>query len=290
MQPGRVARVLVVENQVVPQGTELVRLEDGVARSRLAEAEAALELARLQLQNARKRPDQHRGQVRQQEALQEAMRSRLAAARLVLAQKQKLAQTSAQPALVAALEVTTSEVQVRELEALGRVEAQRLAELRAQDVEAELRRAEYDLKAAEARRDQARIVLEECRLKAPTPGTVLRLLAGPGEVLGGQPGQPAVWFAPDGPQVIRATIEQEFAPRVREGDPALVQDEADAARAWRGRVERVAGWYSQRRVVLHDPSQLSDVRTLECLIVLEEGQPRLRLGQSVRVLIGDLPQ
>ena len=97
-------------------------------------------------------------------------------------------------------------------------------------------------------------------------------------------------FAAEGPQVIRATVEQEFASRVKEGEPALVHDEADPTASWRGRVERLAGWYNQRRTVLHDPSQLSDVRTLECVIVLEPGQPRLRLGQSVRISIGAVPR
>ena len=36
LQPGRVAEVLVAENQAVTQGAELLRLEDGIARSRLA--------------------------------------------------------------------------------------------------------------------------------------------------------------------------------------------------------------------------------------------------------------
>ena len=164
---------------------------------------------------------------------------------------------------------------------------QRLADLEAEDVEMATTRAEYDLKAAEARRDTARLALDDCILRAPRAGTVLRILVGPGDVLGGsQPGQPAVLFAAAGPQVVRATVEQEFANRVREGELALVEDEADSSTVWRGRVERVAGWFSQRRTILHDPSELSDVRTLECVIVLDPGQPRLRLGQSVRVLIG----
>ena len=54
----------------------------------------------------------------------------------------------------------------------------------------------------------------------------------------------------------------------------------------RGHVERVARWYSQRRSVMHEPFQLRDVRTVECLVVLDDGQPRLRIGQRVRVLIG----
>jgi multidrug resistance efflux pump len=175
---------------------------------------------------------------------------------------------------------------IREAEALERVEEQRLAELQAEDVADQVRRAEWELKAAEARFELARAGLEECQLRAPCRGTVLRILVGPGDVIGGQPGQAAVLFAPDGPTVIRATVEQEFAGRVKEGQPAIVQDEADPSATWRGRVGRVAGWYSQRRAVLHDPSQLSDVRTLECMIVLETSQPRLKLGQSVRVLIG----
>jgi hypothetical protein len=83
-----------------------------------------------------------------------------------------------------------------------------------------------------------------------------------------------------------ATVEQEFASRVKEGEPALVRDEADLTATWRGRVSRGAGWYKQRRTVLHDPSELSNVRTLECVIVLEPGQQRLRRGQSVRITIG----
>jgi multidrug resistance efflux pump len=282
-----VAEVQVRENETVAQGTVLLRLEDGLARSRLAEAEAAVALARLQLQKARKLPEQHRGWVKQQEAVQEALRRRLAAARQVLAQKQDVARSAPTP--TATLAVSASEVQVRELEALERVEAQRLADLQAQEVEAGIQRAESELTAAEARRDQARLALEECSLKAPRAGTVLRLLVGPGDVLGGQQAQPAVLFANDGPRVIRATVEQEFAPRIQEGESALVQDEVDTSVTWRGRVVRLSNWYSQRRAVLHDPSQLGDVRTLECVIVLEPGQSKLRLGQSVRVLIGAVP-
>jgi HlyD family secretion protein len=287
LQPGRVAEVLVSENQEVTQGVELLRLEDGITRSRLAEAETAVLLAHLQLRQARKQPELHRGRVAQQQAMKDAMDSRVAAARRALAREERLAKS----VIITELDRSISEEKIREMEALARAEAERLAELEAQDVELEIRRAEYELKAAEDRREQARLALEECRVRAPRPGTVLRILVGPGDVLvGAQPGQPAVLFAADGPQVIRATVEQEFASRVKEGEPALVRDEADPTASWRGRVGRVAGWYNQRRMVLHDPSQLSDVRTLECVVVLEPGQPRLRLGQSVRILIGKVPQ
>ncbi len=285
LQPGRVAALSVAENQEVAQGAELLRLEDGTARSRLAEAEAAVALAQLQLRQARKQPELHTSRVAQQEAMRDAAASRVAAARRVLAREEKLGQS----VVIAEADRSINEDKIRELEALEQADEERLSELKAQDVEAEIRRAELELTAAEARREQARLVLEECRVRAPSSGTVLRILVGPGDVLGGQPGPPVVLFAANGPQVIRATVEQEFAGRVKEGEPALVGDEADPTVTWRGRVARLAGWYHQRRTVLHEPSEFSDVRTLECVIVLDPGQPRLRLGQSVRISIGPVP-
>jgi HlyD family secretion protein len=285
LQPGRVSEVLVQENQAVPEGTDLIRLDDKAARSRLAEAEAGLELSRLRLKQARKLPDRKRSRIAEQEGILEATSTRLEAARQVPANRQKLGQ----PALVTAVEVTAGELAIRELEAQERVEAQRLAELKAEDVDSEIQQAEYDLAVAEARRDQARLGLEECRVKAPRAGTVLRILVGPGDVLGADRAQPAVLFAIDGPQVIRASVEQEFASRIKEGESARIEDEADRTVSLRGKVTRLAAWYSQRRIVMHDPSQMSDVRTLECVLVLEPGQPRLRLGQSVRVAIGQVP-
>ncbi len=38
--------------------------------------------------------------------------------------------------------------------------------------------------------------------------------------------------------------------------------------------------------MLYEPFQLTDIRTVECLVVLDPGQPPLRFGQRVRVLIG----
>ena len=283
IQPGRVTDVLVAENQQVSQGTELLRLEDagrphpsGRGRGGRRAGPAATATGGDAAQGL------HPIRIAHQQAMRDAMHSRVETARRVLDREQRLAKS----AIIIDSDRTINQEKIRELEAMERAEILLLTELKSQDVEVEIRRAESELKAAEARREQARLALEECRLRAPRPGTVLRILVGPGDVLGSQPGQPAVLFAADGPQVIRATVEQEFAGRVKEGMPALVRDDADPAAVKRGRVGRVAGWYSQRRTILHDPSQLSDVHTLECQIVLEPGQPRLRLGQSVRIFIG----
>lgn len=284
-QPGRVVEVLVKENQRVDAGAVLLRLEDGLALSRLDEAEAAVELAQLQLREAMDQPGIHRIRLAQQQATVDAAHSRVESARHAQQREERLAKS----AIITDADRSIRLEKVHEVEAMERAEAKRLAELEAQDPAATIDRANLELKAAEARRDQARLALDECRIKAPRAGTVLRILVGPGDIAGNPPGQPAILFAADDPQVIRATVEQEFASRVQEGQPALIQDDADPNATWRGHVARLAGWYAQRRSILHDPSQFSDVRTLECLIVLEPGQSPLRLGQSVRVTIGPIP-
>src|SRR5262249_16255631 len=123
-------------------------------------------------------------------------------------------------------------------------------------------------------------------IKAPTAGTVLRVLVNPGEMLGTARREPAVQFCPKGQRLVRAEVEQEFAGSVSLGQAAAVQDDSKAGTTWAGKVSRISDWYTQRRSIIQEPLQINDVRTLECLIALDPGQPQLRIGQRVRVSIG----
>ena len=64
--------------------------------------------------------------------------------------------------------------------------------------------------------------MEECAIKAPADGTLLRSLANVGETLGRNPQRPAPWFCPKGPRIIRAEVEQEFATRMAVGQTATI--------------------------------------------------------------------
>ncbi len=282
LQPGRVVEVPVHEGEEVAKGTLLLKLDDGPIRSRLTEAEAGLAVAQLQLDRARKLPEQHQTRIALQRDAIEVMRYRLAAARKTVTRKQGLADRN----LLDATELAISEDHVHELEALERSEQKRLAELNREDPREDVLRAEKEVTIAQARVDQARFALNDCTLKAPQRGTPLRILVGPGDVLTGQARQPAILFAADEPMVIRAEVEQEFIGRVAEGMPVRVEDEFDANRTWPGKVERVAKWLTQRRSVLNEPAGFNDVRTVECLIRLDSPEKSLRLGQRVRVRIG----
>ena len=80
-------------------------------------------------------------------------------------------------------------------------------------------------------------------------------------------------------------MDQAFALRVELGLPALVMDDNSTGHTWRGRVTRISDWYTERRQVAEEQQQLKDVRTLECIVTLDPGQKRLRIGQRVRVTI-----
>ena len=281
IQSGRVAELLVHENDRVEAGAALLRLDDTQARLRVAEARVALELAQAQLTTARKAPEQHSAKLEQQRAALEAAQQRTEAAKATLSRKRQLAKLNQ----ISPEEVTAADDQVREFQATAQAESAKLRELQLHDPAVEVRRAELNVAAAQSKLDQAQHALDECTLKAPEAGSILRILASSGDVLAPQSKQVAILFAPNGPRLIRAELDQEFAGSIAAGQSAVIEDDAPAGRQWTGRVLRIADWYHSRRTVLKEPAPALDVRTVECLIELDAGQPQPRLGQRVRVTV-----
>jgi hypothetical protein len=48
----------------------------------------------------------------------------------------------------------------------------------------------------------------------------------------------------------------------------------------------MSDWYTPRRSIIQEPLQFNDVRTLECIIQLDPDQQMPRIGQRVRVKLG----
>lgn len=290
-QSGRVAEVPVRENDTVPAGAVLLRLDDRAARSRTVEARAVLEASLALLAKAEKVPEQHRARIGEQELALRVARDRTAVAQHTLAARRERQRTEAigrhRPDPVTAKEVASAAGRITELQNVERLEEKKLSALQLRDPMVDVAHAKADVETMRARLLQAEQVLEEHVLRAPEAGRVLRVYATPGELLSAQPKRMAVHFCPDRPRVIRAEVEQQFAGRVRVGLPVLVEDDGPAGGTWHGHVMRVADWYTQRRLVNEEQLQLKDVRTLECLIALDTGQPPLRIGQRVRVTITD---
>jgi multidrug resistance efflux pump len=280
LQPGRVEEVCVHDNDEVSAGTALLQLDPRSAKNLVRQARADLDAAQAQLARANQGSDQQRLREAEQLAVIDVMRHRLEAARYLLARKQELVSVA-----TVDKEVAAAKEQCAELEAAIRGEEAKLQELRLNDPALDNRRAEADVAAKQSRLEQALLGLDECRLKAPVDGTVLRLLVSRGDVLGPQPTRPAVLFCPKGPRIVRAEVQQEFAAGVVLGQAVVMRDDSGLGPTWRGKVRRLSDWYSPRRSIWQEPLQHNDVRTLECIIDLEPGQPPVRIGQRLIVHI-----
>jgi multidrug resistance efflux pump len=281
-QPGRVRKVLVKEGATVKKGDELLRLDEALVRTRLRAALADLKAAQRQLDEARQLPQQHQARVRQQKEAVEAAKHRLASTQHLLEHKQRLVQGN----LISRKEVDVVAETVQELEAAERAEAEKLRALELLDPTTAVGRAEAEVDAKKANVDQVNELLRELVLLAPEDGTVLRILVSPGDQLGPQSRQPAVFFCPKGPRIVRAEVEQEYARRVALGQSAVVEDDSQGGETWQAKVVRISDWFTRRRSILLDPLQFNDVRTLECILEVAPRQAPLRIGQRVRVTIG----
>jgi multidrug resistance efflux pump len=284
LQPGRVVKVEVQDNQKVTAGAPLFRLDDTIARQTVAEAEADLVAAEANLKLARQGPEQQDKQVEGQQAIASARERDLDVARLKRDEARRLVANK----LAREETAQMAEEAVKGLEAALQGEKVKLAALKKLDPHAAITRAEQDVKVRQARLAKAKFGLSECTLTAPCDGVVLRLLVSEGETLGSNPQQPAVYFRPNKPLIIRAEVEQEFADRVRLGQAARIQDDTRSSKELKGHVTQISGWFAKRRSILMEPLQFNDVRTLECIIELDSPPPsdfELRIGQRMRVTL-----
>lgn len=277
---GRVVAVSVNEGDAVKAGQEVLRLDATAAQAQLAQADAVVEASRVEVDAASADAERAPNQLAARQYLLAAAASRVDAARKLLQQRKE--QQTVTP--VGKAELEAMEAQIRELEQLEAAERGALDDLKRSDPRLRVRLAQAKLKAAEADRDYVEKALRETVLTAPGDGTILRLQASVGGIISPGSPLPAVVFAPAGPLIIRAEVDQEFLGRVKPGMSAVIQDENRAdGPTWKGRVRSVAGWVAMRRSVVLDPGELNDVRTVECILDIDPPADNLWIGQRMRV-------
>ncbi len=176
-------------------------------------------------------------------------------------------------------------------------EQARLAPLVAQQAEAEeeLRQARQKVAGLQAQAglallaaksallqvQQAQDKLQKLALRAPARGQVLRVFAHAGE--GVSNGAPLVWFAGEGPLIVRAELDERLFGQVLPGMSAEVLPEYDDSKVYDARVLRVARSVGP----VHDLPEVrpaaKDDRVVEC--VLDLGSANLLIGQRVLVRV-----
>jgi len=284
--PGAVSQVFIREGQRVRKGDPLVRLHDAKASAQVIRAEAAVLEAKTKLAKAKRAPEAQDLEFRQQEQAIAAVKSQRAAAQRHIDSLRGLAgtETVAEEKLLAAMD------QWEGITASLNVEQLKLQRMRLENPEESRHLAEAALKAAEAELGIAKQNLADHSLTAPRNGDVLRVLVSSGQMAGINPLNPAIWFRPEEPTIIRTEVDQAYSGRMQEGMIAEFFDDNRQKSLGKGKVVSLAPWIAQRRSLLDEPFQRNDVRTLECTVSVETAAEDLRIGQRLRVVFSPSPE
>ncbi|HZU39248.1 MAG TPA: biotin/lipoyl-binding protein, partial [Gemmataceae bacterium] len=175
LQPGQVREIIVKEGAAVHARDILLRLDRRQAEFLVRQAQADLEGANMALKQARRMLQLQPTREAEQQAVIDAATARLRAAEAVLGRRQEVGNLAG-----SAKETEAARAQRDEVQAVLRGEQKKLEELRLNDPNLTVARAQANVAAKKAQLDQARLVLEQCDLRAPADGTVLRVLVKPG--------------------------------------------------------------------------------------------------------------
>ena len=277
--PGRVRSLPVPEGKEVPEGTVLLQLDYDQARADLARAELDLEASQVLLTQALELEDQRTRQITGQEAAVKAAIAKETIAQLQSDKAERIKNLNGGEE-----DLKTAKKQV-ELAAAGViVERTKLETVRSMNPSLAIRRAKIEVENKKRMIAKAKLAVNDCQIKAPCKGMILRQLINVGELLGPTSPKPALQFCPASDRIVRAEVEQDYAKCVKVGQKAIIQDDSTGQGEWSGVVIGVSKWYTPRRVILLEPQEFNAVRTLEVIIGLDEkGADSLRINQRVRV-------
>jgi multidrug resistance efflux pump len=282
-RPGRVIEVAVRDGDTVKKGDVLLRVDDSLAQIDLKRAKLAVSGAEIRLRTANRLVEKFQKQVEAMEASVEVQRAEQAEAEAGLAKAQSFYQNKIGGT---AEDVALLEKKVAKAKAGVLARQKELEALKTMDPSDAVEAAKTDLAEKMQQVKAAEKGIEECIVRAPQNGSMLRSMVNVGEVLGPNPQRPAMIFCPEGPRIIRAEVEQEFARSIYVGQHADIRDDATGSSKWTGQVIRISDWYAHRRSIILEPMQFNDVRTMEVILsVQDDGSAPLRIGQRVLVTL-----
>jgi len=284
-QPGgmavtRLDRLLVREGEAVAEGQLLAEFADaGQKDAALAQAEAAVAEARANL--ARIRAAGRPSEVAAQRARIAALAAQEEFALRDAERAERLVPTGA-GAVVAADRARTAALRLAAERRQAEAELESLLTSRPEDEAL----AEARLAAAEAARDKAREDAELARVRAPFAGTILRIIALPGDQVGNDG---LLEIGDVSRMIVVADVYETDLPRLREGAPAEVVVPGEAARF--AAVVQSIGWTVRRQTQGNtDPVAAVDSRTVEVRLALDEaGNAALRRRSNMQVQVAIRP-
>jgi HlyD family secretion protein len=274
--PGRIADVAVKINDRVLAGDLLVRLDD---EDLLIRSAAALSEAQVRERErdeevvkglALERRQAEDGVAKEERAL---YRARLAFDDLAAKARSGRATNDEAEKARGAIAAVKDQLALRR-DALGKVLAKDAMPLSTR-VEASLAAARAELALAEA-------AVERTRIRAPSDGSVLTVLARTGELATPSAEAPVVMFGDLKGLRVKAEVEDRDATKVRVGQRVVIKGDAYPDREFEGRVTSVSQALSSPRIATRGVRRPNDVEVIEAVIALE-GTPPLYSGMRVDV-------
>nr|WP_245215592.1 HlyD family efflux transporter periplasmic adaptor subunit [Pararoseomonas baculiformis] len=274
----RLDRLLVSEGDAVKAGQVLAEFADAAQRD-AAVAEAAARLAQASATLERTRRGGSPSERAAAEARVAAARAAEETARRDAVRSESLVSSGAGAAAQAERNRFLASQRAAE-RATAEAELETLRNPRREDVA----RAQADMAAAEAALARARVDADLARLRAPTDGTVLRVIARVGEAVGAD----GVLEMGDLSRMdVVADVYETDLPRLREGMAAEVLVPGEGTR--HHAVVREIGWLVRRTTQAGtDPVAAVDARTVEVRLTLDEAARQAlmrRSGMQVQVAI-----
>jgi multidrug resistance efflux pump len=283
---GVVEAVPVQEGQTIPKGTVLLRLRADAAQSQLQQAEAAVQVAMLRLEQSR---DAHAQFDTDRDLLTQVVR--VAQARVDAQQLQvDRARQAMQLKQLSEAEFRTAEAQLRGFQAVLEGETLRLKRFSKVESERNVQLAQANLTAAEASQKAARDALEQYTLRTPEDGKVLRLSARIGQLLWpGQPEPPVLLLPSNRPWIVRCEIDQRFADRLTVGMACDIVPYELTEPKWQGHIERLSDLFASPRSVRNDIFQTQTAGKMDCVVAIHSGSAPARVGKRVQVVFRATP-
>jgi membrane fusion protein (multidrug efflux system) len=277
---GRVIEVAVKDQQRVPRGTLLFRLDPAPFQLSLARADAQLSVVRTEIETLRAEFRSARTDAEEQSA-------RIPFLERQLERQARMKEKGMSREDLYDEAQNNLETAKKRLAALRERAARALAALDGKPEAPAESHPRY--RQALAMRDTAQLDLERTRVAAPAPGTVSNLKMRPGEFV--EHGAAKFSLVDDGPPWVEANYKETQLTDMREGQAAQFTADAYPGVSWKARVTTIGAATGAEFAVLPPQNATGNwvkvVQRIPVRIAIEETgeRPPLRAGMTVTVSV-----
>ena len=165
------------------------------------------------------------------------------------------------------------------------VDERKRREFAVQSWDARLAKSEADIAAMEAQGQQVQTELDILTVRAPRAGTILQVNVRAGEFAGTTPQEPLMILGEVGKFQVRAEVDEQNAPLVQAGRPAVAYLKGDTQRPLPLRFVRIEPFVIPKRSLTGDSAERVDTRVLQIIFELDRPAVPVYVGQQVDVFI-----